>query len=228
MKKQPGLFFILRKFCRVAFLIMYACLLCQCTHAPVMDALRVNPEIEKDCLSVFPSKPFRAVHKIEADLPFGGYETFIGVTEIHPDTGLIKIILLSPEGITLLDAECRGLEITINSGIPPLDKKDFAAGLLDDIRFLFMPPKGNLEGALNNNDSSCLCVWTKDNLRTEILKEKDRTIISDIKGRTKITRQAVLMPPVIDGLFSKMTLQKKGISGYRLNFELLQTEDTGN
>jgi len=207
---------------------MYACLLYQCTHAPIMDALRVNPEIEKDCLSVFPAKPFRAVHKIEADLPFGGYGTFIGVTEVHPDTGLIKVILLSPEGITLLDAECMGSEIKINSGIPPLDKKDFAAGLSDDIRFLFMPPKGNLEGALNNQDDSSYCIWTKDNLRTEILKGKDRSIISDIKGRTKIIRQAVLMPPVIDGLFSKMILQTKGIRGYRLSFELLEEENTGN
>ena len=193
-----------------------------------MTGLTINPEIEKDCLSVFPAKPFRAVHKIEADLPFGGYGTFIGVIEIHPDTGLIKMILLSPEGITLLDAEFMGSEITINSGIPPLDKKDFAAGLSDDIRFLFMPPKGNLEGALNNQDDSPYCIWTKDNLRTEILKGKDRTVIREIKGRTKIIRQAVLMPPVIDGLYSKMTLQKKGISGYRLSFELLETETTGN
>ena len=149
----------------ICFLLLFCFFLFQCAHQKEMTGLTINPEIEKDCLSVFPAKPFRAVHKIEADLPFGGYGTFIGVIEIHPDTGLIKIILLSPEGITLLDTECMGSEITINSGIPPLDKKDFAAGLSDDIRFLFMPPKGNLEGALNNQDDSPYCIWTKDNLR---------------------------------------------------------------
>ena len=214
---------------KVVFLLLLSCFfLFQCAHDKEMTCLTIKPEIEKECLSVFPAKPFRAVHKIEADLPFGGYGTFIGVTEIHPDTGLIKIILLSPEGITLLDAECMGSEIIINSGIPPLDKKDFAAGLSDDIRFLFMPPIGAIEGALNNQDGSPYCIWTKDNLRTEILKGKDRTIINDIKGRTKIIRQAVLMPPVIDGLFSKMILQTKGIRGYRLSFELLQSETAGN
>ena len=212
----------------VCLLLLSCFFLFQCAHEKEMTGLTINREIEKECLSVYPSNPIRAVHKIEADLPFGGYGTFIGVTEIHPDTGLIKVILLSPEGITLLDAECMGAEITINSGIPPLDNKDYAAGLSDDIRFLFIPPKGAIEGALNNQDDSPYCIWTKDNLRTEILKGKDKTIISDIKGRTKIIRQAVLMPPVIDGLFSKMILQTKGIRGYRLSFELLETETAGN
>jgi hypothetical protein len=161
----------------VCLLLLSCFFLFQCAHDKEMTGLTINPEIEKDCLSVFPSKPIRAVHKIEADFPFGGYGAFIGVIEIHPDTGLIKIILLSPEGITLLDVECMGAEITINSGIPPLDKKDFAVGLSDDIRFLFMPPKGNLEVALNNQDDSPYCIWTKDNLRIEIKKEKDRTVI---------------------------------------------------
>jgi hypothetical protein len=212
----------------VCFLLLICCFLFQCAHQEKMKGLIINAQIEGQCLSVYPVKVFRAVHKIEADLPFGGYETFIGVTEIHPGTGVINVVLLSPEGITLLDAECIGSEITINSGIPPLDKKDFVIRFSDDIRFLFMPPKGSLEGALNNSDSSCLCVWTKNNIRTEIQKERGSTIIREIKGSSKITRQAVLMPPVIDGLYSKMTLEIKGIGGYKLNFELLQTEEAGN
>jgi hypothetical protein len=193
-----------------------------------MTGLQINAEIIKDCLSVYPSRPFRAVHRIEADLPFGGYGTFIGVTEVHPDTGLIKVILLSPEGMTLLDAESTGAQTTVNSGISPLNGKDYAEGLSDDIRFLFMPPAGAAKGALNDSDGTCHCIWTKDNFRTEIKTGKDRTVISEIKGSSKIIRQAVLMPPVKDGLFSKMTLQTKGISGYRLSFELLEEEDTGN
>lgn len=179
-------------------------------------------------MSVFIAKPFRAVHKIEAYLPFGGYQTFIGVTEIHPDTGFIKVVLLSPEGITLLDAESTGLEIKINSGMPPLDRKDFAVKLTDDIRFLFIHPAGNIQGALISDDVCCNCLWIKGYLRTEIQKEKDKTVIREIKGRSKIIRQGIFTPPVTDGLFSKMTLQTKGIGGYKMSFELLQTEDTGN
>jgi hypothetical protein len=212
----------------VCFLLLLCCLLFQCAHQKEIADLEINSEAEKECLSVFPSKSFRAVHRIEANLPFGGYQSFIGVTEIHPDTGLIKMILLSPEGITLLDAECMGSEIKINTGIPPLDKNEFAARLTDDIRFLFMPPDGNIKGALTKQDNSVYCSWTKGDIKTEIQKGKDKTVISEIKGASKIIRQAVLMPPLIDGLFSKMTLQTKGISGYTLSFELLQTEDTGN
>ncbi len=212
----------------VCFLLPLCCLLFQCAHQEKPAGLTINPEIEKECLSVYPSKSFRAVHKIEADLPFGGYETFIGVTEVHPDTGLIKVILLSPEGITLLDAECSSQGTTVNSGIPPLDKKDFAEKFSDNIRFLFMPPKGRLEGSLTNSDSSCLCIWTKDNFRTEIKKEKGRAVLSEIEGSSRISRQVVFTPPATDGLYSRMTLQTKGLGGYRLNFELLQTEDTGN
>jgi hypothetical protein len=138
------------------------------------------------------------------------------------------VVLLSPEGITLLDAESTGPEIKINSGMPPLDRKDFAAKLTDDIRFLFMHPDGDIKGALNNEDGSCCCVWTKGEFRTEIQKEKDKTVLSEIKGRSKIIRQAVYTLPAADGLFLKMTLQTKGLGGYTLRFELLQTEEAGS
>ncbi|HEY9161202.1 MAG TPA: hypothetical protein VIS94_08960 [Desulfomonilia bacterium] len=212
----------------VLFVLPLCCMLLQCAHREQVTEIEINPGTEKECLSVFPAKPFRAVHKIEADLPFGGYQTFIGVTEIYPDTGFIKVVLLSPEGITLLDAESTGQEIKINSGMPPLNRKDFASGLADDIRFLFIKPDGNIKRASNNEDGSCYCLWEKMDMRKEFQKEKEKTVIRELKGHSKIIRQAILMPPVIDGLFSKMTLQIKGVSGYTLSFELIQTEDTGN
>jgi len=212
----------------ILFVLPLCCLLLQCAHNEEITDMVINHAAEEECLSVFPAIPFRAVHKIEANLPFGGYQTFIGVTEIHPDTGLIKVVLLSPEGITLMDAESIGPEIKINSGLPPLDKKDFAARITDDIRFLFMPPNGTIKGALTKQGNSIYCIWTKGDIRTEIQKGKDKTTLREIKGTSKIIRQAILMPPLIDGLFSKMTLHTKGLGGYTLSFELLQTEDTGN
>ncbi len=212
----------------VLFVLPFCCLLLQCAHREEFTDMGINPAAEEECLSVFPEKPFRAVHKIEADLPFSGYQAFIGVTEIHPETGLIKVVLLSPEGITLLDAESAGPEIKINSGMPPLDRKDFAAGFMDDIRFLFIPPVGVLKGCLAQQDGYINCIWTKGEFRTEIQKENDKTVVREIKGRSKIIRLAVFMPPLIHGLFSKITLQTKGISGYTLSFELLQTEETGS
>ncbi len=212
----------------VLFVLLLCCLLLQCAHREELTDMKINPAAEKECLSVFPAKPFRAVHKIEADLPFGGYQAFIGVTEIHPYNGLIKVVLLSPEGITLLDAESAGPEIKINSGLPPLDKKDFAARLMDDVRFLFMPPVGAVKGSLTEQNSSINCIWTTGDIRTEIQKDKDKTILKEMKGHSKIIRLAVFMPPVTDGLFSMMTLQTKGLGGYTLSFELLQAEDTGN
>jgi hypothetical protein len=210
------------------FILPLCCLLLQCAHREEFTDMKINPAAGEECLSVFPAKPFRAVHKIEANLPFGGYQTFIGVTEIHPDTGFIKVVLLSPEGITLLDAESTGTEIKINSGMPPLDRKDFAAKLTDDIRFLFIQPDGNIKGALITRDGYCNCIWIKGDFRTEIQEEKDKTVLSEIKGHSKIIRQAVFIPPVTDALFSKITLQAKGIGGYTLDFELIQTENTGN
>jgi hypothetical protein len=212
----------------VLIVLPLCCLLLQCAHREKITETEINPWTEKECLSVFPERPFRAVHKIEANLPFGGYQAFIGVTEIHPDTGFIRVVLLSPEGITLLDAESAGPGIKIISGMPPLDRKDFAAKLTDDIRFLFIQPDGNIKDTSISEDGCCNCLWIKGKLRTEIQKEKDKTVIREIKGLSKIIRQAVFMSPLTDGLFSKMTLQKKGLGGYTLNFELIRTEDTGN
>jgi hypothetical protein len=210
------------------FLLLMSCLLVQCSHHKLITGLAINPEIQRKCLSVYPIKPFRVVHKIEADLPFGGYSSFIGVTEVHPASGLIKLILLSPEGITLLDAENKDSITTINSAMPPLDRKDFTLRIFESIRFIYERVQGVYMGSRMNADNSCSCVWKRGDIITQIRYMENSVNIDDLNDSGKLIRQAIFLPPVTNGLYSKMILEIKGITGYRLTFDLLEYEDAGN
>lgn len=212
----------------VFLLLLSCCMLFQCAHQEKPYLLEVNSKIQKECLSIFPEKTFRAVHKIEANFPFGGFSAFIGITEIHPDTGLIKIVLLSPEGITLLDAESLGSEITINSGIPPLNKKDYANKLASDIRFLFIKPEGELVGAGKDQDGSSCCIWIKGDVKTELRDVKGTIVLTENFGDSKVVRIAEFQRPVSGMLYKNIILQTKGIIGYRLSLELIQVEEPGS
>jgi len=210
------------------FLLLLNCLLVQCSHQKLMTGLTINPEIQRKCLSVYPIKPFRAVHKIEADLPFGGYSSFIGVTEFNPASGLIKLILLSPEGIILLDAENKDSITTLNSAMPPLDSKDFTLRIFESIRFIYEPVHGVYSGSRINADNSCNCVWKKGDIVIQNSYTEKSINIDELNATGKLIRQVVFLPPVTNGLYSKMILEIKGITGYRLTFDLLEYEDAGN
>jgi hypothetical protein len=66
----------------------------------------------------------------------------MGVTELSSDPERIHAVMMTIEGLVLFDALFDG-KLTINRGVAPFDSREFAEGLMDDIRLIFFKPAGN-------------------------------------------------------------------------------------
>jgi hypothetical protein len=107
-------------------------------------------DILNKCQSVFPDGDRQFVHSIEATLSGKNNAFMLGVTQIYPQSGTIRAIMMTFEGLVLFDAFYDG-KVIINRAIPPFDSKFFAQGLMEDIRLIFFQPKGTtVEISLTN------------------------------------------------------------------------------
>ena len=68
---------------------------------------------------------------------------------------------MSIEGLVLFDGIYEG-EVVINRGIRPFDSKEFAKGLMNDIRMVFFPPVGKLSGTGILSNGSHVCRYIND------------------------------------------------------------------
>ena len=96
-------------------------------------------------------------------MPGGRNASVIGITDISSDVETIHCIIMSIEGLVLFDGVYRG-EVVINRGIQPFDSKEFAKGLMNDIRMVFFPPVGELTGTGVLNNGSHVCRYTNDTM----------------------------------------------------------------
>ncbi len=119
--------------------------LASCSHLPSLGPLapEVNPKnLEASCLALFSKQPQRFVHQISADLPMDQHSAMLGVSLVYPARRHLRAVLLSVEGLTLLDAERSPSGDLVHRAIGPMEDQDFARGLLDDVELLLLAPRG--------------------------------------------------------------------------------------
>ena len=122
-----------------------------------------DPAVQKSCGHPFPKGNWQFIHSIEATMPGGRNASVIGITDISSDVETIHCIIMSIEGLVLFDGVYRG-EVVINRGIQPFDSKEFAKGLMNDIRMVFFPPVGELTGTGVLNNGSHVCRYRHDTM----------------------------------------------------------------
>ena len=118
-------------------------LLTACAGLPrinAVDTARVSKTI-KACENAFPDGKWQFAHVIEANLPGGRDAQLIGVTEVSSNPKRIHAVMMTIEGLVLFDA-LEDDKLTINRSVAPFDSIDFAKGLMEDIRFVFLKPDG--------------------------------------------------------------------------------------
>lgn len=91
----------------------------------------------------------------------GGTASVIGITDISSDLETVHCIIMSIEGLVLFDGVYEG-QVVINRGIKPFDSKEFARGLMNDVRMIFFRPAGRrtVTGILSTG--SHVCRYTND------------------------------------------------------------------
>jgi hypothetical protein len=134
--------------------LIAALLLAACASMPAMQPLDANQEAlcEGSCRSHFPEGGWQLVHTINASIQGGRQATFTGVVILSPEDGLIRCAVLTLEGFVLFEALDRG-RVTVKRAFGPFDDEHFAKGVMDDIRFLFVEPEGEMTVGLFEDGS---------------------------------------------------------------------------
>ncbi len=176
------------------------------------------------CLDLFSPGPWEVVHRIEAVFKAGRRASLIGVTKAHDSSGHLQSVLMTPEGMVLLNVSRRAGRIEVKRALPPFDSPDFAAGMLADVELMLAIPAGRpLESGLST-DGRPACRWSMaDGGIEEVSLGEDGAWVRrryDSKGR--LAREVAADPPMRDGFASRTILQASGTAGYRLTVDLLE------
>ena len=189
-----------------------------------------DPAAQISCGLPFPKGRWQFVHSIEATIPGGGTASVIGITDISSELETIHCIIMSIEGLVLFDGVYKG-EVVINRGIRPFDSREFAKGLMNDIRMVFFPPVGELTGAGILSNGSHVCRYMNDtttivdviinpNHNWEIRQYKNSALSRSVKAYIK--ERAI--EGVQKAFPGRIELSVNEEPGYALTLKLIRAE----
>ncbi len=215
--------------CPALYLLFLSLLLSCASNQHTLPEMTPTHTTTLKCPALFPPGGCQAVHDIEFTMPGSRQGRAIGVTVVSED-GTIESTLMTVEGFVLFAASLNDT-LTIHRAVPPFDKPGFAAGMMEDIRSIFLHPQGRIEtGTLA--DTSSICRITTDSGRVidslslanqsrQInIYSPDGTLERSISGRDYTAHTPNISIPKI------LELTAPGMNGYTLNLTLIRFEDS--
>lgn len=186
------------------------------------------------CEEVFPPVPARFVHSVGTSFAGGRKGMMLGVTLIRPQENQIHAVMMTIEGLVMFDGRWEAGEVTIDRGVPPFDSPHFARGLLEDIRLVFLPPKGAPSAVGIAGDGTPVCRYQRDGGATvDVIADPADgwRIHRYVGGRRVRTVQAESILPVSSpepfSISRKISLSAQGqgaATDYALTLTLLEAE----
>jgi hypothetical protein len=209
----------------IAFSILL-CLLSACAHSPEMIPLSEQSaaEIQKECESIFPGKDWQLFHQIQARLPHGKRETFLGITQISIEKQEVNCVLMTIEGLVLFSAGFNGT-ISVQRAVPPFDKKGFAEGMLTDIGLIFFKPQylHKTAGIKNAKETVCRYELSNGDIEEIILLPNGLRELHLFNAMKELRRSVVYQAEYnVDKLAEQIELQAHGFPGYFLKLMLIE------
>ncbi len=203
--------------------VLLLLLLCGCAPAgpPRLQPVACSDRLA--CAAAWPEGRRQFVHLIEFRLPDGTGSTVIGITILDGRT--IKCALTTTEGMTLFQATDNG-RLRIIHALPPFDKPGFAAGLMGDVRAIFLRPPGTPRCGLFDNKPGCR--FQDEHSTTDVVLTKDGCpqittwTASGRPTRTITARDCSLSHGYRLG--QTLVLRAPGAGGYMLTMTLLNAE----
>ena len=196
------------------------------TYPPDLESA-TSDQKEHDCTSVFPRGKWQFVHSIDFTKGDGGGTTVVGITTLS--TELIRSALITVEGLTLFEADFfNDNSFIIHRAVPPFDNRNFAEGMMHDIRAIFQPPLSVVQqGRAREGVATCRYTDTEGRI-TDIQPNKDdcwqitsytpsRIMDRSIKGRSCIKKGSTRIPEYLE-------LKTYGRTGYTLTMKLLRAD----
>ena len=181
--------------------------------------------IQGQCTAMFPEGRWQFVHAISFQMTNGNTGTALGVVVLAGRE--INCALMTVEGLTLFEARSAGGEdLQVMRAVPPFDNREFAAGLMRDIRTIFFQPAGEGRyGRLPGNVP--VCRYVAAGQVTDILPREDGcwrldTYSDRIRTRSIRTRSCRTVDTAVLPEF--LELVADGPAGYTLNMHLVSAE----
>ena len=142
-----------------------------CSGLPRLDPVDPSllPVIRSKCAEHFPKDNWRFVHSIETTMPNGQKSLVIGVSLIYPQAKTIQSLIMTIEGLVIFDARHDQNGLTIDRAIPPFDSKNFARGLMNDVKLMFLEPNGRLIEVGSQNGDIDVCRYRDENQNGSIV-----------------------------------------------------------
>ncbi|MFH2064258.1 MAG: hypothetical protein ABIK15_03535 [Pseudomonadota bacterium] len=118
-------------------------ILVSCASLPKIEPFRLPLPAGEEirCRQPYLTGKWQLVHSVKAVLPNGLRQSMIGTIIVSPERNTVHCVLLSIEGLVLVDA-VYDQEVIVNRAVPPFDEPEVVAGLIDDVRLLFLKPSG--------------------------------------------------------------------------------------
>ena len=182
------------------------------------------------CDRPFVKDRWQFVHSVKAVLPDGSYQSMIGTTIVSPREDRIQCVLLSIEGIVLLDA-VSDQKVTVNRAVPPFDDPEMIQGMIRDVRLLFLKPAGRLAELGIGDSQAAVCRYRDENDNTVdvvIRPEGDWEIrtYTPSNRKERLVRSFFPENHTVDGAIisvpERLELTAHGLVGYKLTLDLIE------
>ena len=207
-----------------------------CSTIPKLEPLNsvALPGVTNECRTMFPTNGWQFVHSIEASIQGRQKAFLIGITDISPDQGRVRCVIMTIEGLVLFDA-LSDQKTVIKRGISPFDSMAFAKGLMNDIRLIFFSPdgeciktgmlgKGTYVCRYGSDDDTIVDLITNQGRTWEIRQYKNGKLARSVKAHLKkdVHNQDQYVVP------DRLELSAHGVHSYALVLRLIREEQVAH
>lgn len=215
---------------RLCFLLGLLLMAASCSQLPkvqpaVGTALLKN---SSDCRRLFPQGRWQFQHAITAVFPGERKSLLMGVSIVSAESGSIRSILMTVEGLVVFDAEY-DREIRVLRALPPFDSEPFSLEMIHDLRLIFFMPEGDPDETGTLQSGSILCRYRPpDRPVVDIIR------LSDDHWQLQRYNRLFRKERTVDIFFTdnfrynghhipgRMKLTAWGYAGYTLDLDLIE------
>ena len=177
------------------------------------------------CRRPFLTEKFRLVHELKAVMPGESEGQAIGVLLADPRTGSIRSILMTLEGLVLLDIES-GRGLIVNRAVPPFDAPAFARRMAEDIGLAFFSPGGKPAAFGREEGGAAVCRFVRPGGEAvDVITAEDGAMEILLYGAGQELRKKVIIPRLErPGLAGELEIRGTGWPSYNLHLRLIEAE----
>ncbi len=217
---------------KYALLISVFLIVASCSSLPEIQPFRppLPKGSENRCEQPFVKNKWQFVHSIRAVLPNGQRQSMIGTIIVAPERNRVHCILMSIEGLVLLDA-VYDQKVIVNRAVPPFDEPGMVQGLIWDVRLMFLKPEGVSTGSGVVEERSAICRYKNgDGSTVDVIVQLDGNwridqyssfdfIQRSVQGFFAEDHQTGVLGEFIP---ERLELVAHGFMGYKLSMNLIE------